>query len=426
MDTKLAKVSHLSQILSCAFSAVMLAIIVWPLVRPEQRGYSSLWDTSVSAYWPLALLAVCIVGAAGLQLASVLVARKSNSEKQVSTVSVARRAATNHEDCERKISARDGQIEQLQAQLERFTWLHDIAKDQAETIHRFVHITRCVIGKYELFDRVDPYIEFQLTIDNRSVYEICFADPVGVIFFGDRELSGALSWTERAAPTHGNEGVVTLKERLDRTDVIPILNGPEATFDFTRLKLGIKGDTFFDTVVRPQVANLGHQVTNNALLERYPKLDIQIVQATFSIRQDQRIERAITATYYVTIELAIHSRRNRSISIDRVRLYLPIPGKASNVYAETSPEKLSRRQYISKTGQVESLSYSDLTLDNLVARPLRFEDGTSISGGLQFTLGEMAIDDETIDRMRNRRFELALIDDVGEEHLKQGEIELAN
>jgi hypothetical protein len=83
MDTKLAKISHVSQVLSCVFSAIMLAIIVWPLVRPEQRGYGSLWHAGMTVYWPLALLALCIVGAAALQLASVLVARIARSVYQL-------------------------------------------------------------------------------------------------------------------------------------------------------------------------------------------------------------------------------------------------------------------------------------------------------------------------------------------------------
>jgi len=100
--------------------------------------------------------------------------------------------------------------------------------------------------------------------------------------------------------------------------------------------------------------------------------------------------------------------------------------KTFNVDADSSPKRLSRRQYIDKKGETNRLDSRTADLDNLASSPLRFENGTSISGGLQFTLGELAIDDGTVNRMKGRRFELTLIDDIGEEHVTHGEIEWAN
>ena len=62
-------------------------------------------------------------------------------------------------------------VDELHEESERYKWVYDIIRDQAETLYRFVSITDCRMGNHELRQRADPYIDFLVTIWNRSIYE---------------------------------------------------------------------------------------------------------------------------------------------------------------------------------------------------------------------------------------------------------------
>lgn len=279
MDTKLAKVSHLSQVLSCVFSAIMLAIIIWPLVPPEQHRYE-VWDTNVIAYWPLALLALCIVGAAGLHLASVLVARRSSAEgeKRVSTVPPARQADTNHEDCQRQIrnlestvsrlrehettqgiqiSARDTQIEQLQAKLNElktcpYELVHRIADQEAKVIRDFVSVSRVGVWRHKLQDAV-PAIKWGFMIKNDSIFPISLVEVRNNIFFEGVKLAERRfeDSNEVQELPQWRVGWVIFEQRLSSIEAQHIKSTPNGTFRFDGLIITISNPNNFP-IIEPQ------------------------------------------------------------------------------------------------------------------------------------------------------------------------------
>jgi hypothetical protein len=115
--------------------------------------------------------------------------RRSSGEKRVSTVPPARQADTNHEDCQRQIrnlestvsrlrehettqgiqiSARDTQIEQLQAKLNElktcpYELVHRIADQEAKVIRDFVSVSRVGVWRHKLQDVV-PAIKWGFMI----------------------------------------------------------------------------------------------------------------------------------------------------------------------------------------------------------------------------------------------------------------------
>ena len=142
---------------------------------------------------PVAFILSLIVAGA-LHFAAAVVSRKGKTdsprssgqsdsdkgEKGVSTVPLARQPNTNHEDCERKIqnlestvarlqrneqtqgiqiSARDTQIEQLQAKLNKlktcpYELVHRIADQEAKVIRDFVSVSRVGVWRHKLQNAV--------------------------------------------------------------------------------------------------------------------------------------------------------------------------------------------------------------------------------------------------------------------------------
>ena len=161
-----------------------------------------------------------------------------------------------------KTRSQVGELEQqlrvLQAWQDEFEWLIEIARDQANTIFRFVTPTTVHIGNHEL-KRSDPYIDFVLPIDNRSVYDVRPAESLeGRILFYERELRQPLRWVERIPIPRGDARSSTLRQNLTPEDVDYILETDGGHFDLARLKITIAGDAEFADRVTPQLAHVHH------------------------------------------------------------------------------------------------------------------------------------------------------------------------
>jgi hypothetical protein len=306
-----------------------------------------------------------------------------------------------------KVSAQEDQIKRLQVELNEFKWLRDLADDQASSIFRFVQITKCTVGKRE-FQRNDPYLEFVLAVDNRSVYDVNFAELNGSISFKDWQLTGALTWIERSAPTHGNVGQVIIRQALDRQDVIHILNGsPNVSFDFSRLQIGISRNG-----TQPQSAQVSHlSVTNEDLLKTYPKLAIQIRDSVFSwlIYDPPQL---CNEPCIVTLLLKLTNDRQTTITIETVKLATTINLSKHVAYAESGLEVWPRR-YVSAGRD----GHQGNALPNLNATtPLKLAAGESVDGALQFKFDSIRYMEPTGNAVEHEQFRLFLIDTEGECH----------
>ena len=95
-------------------------------------------------------------------------------------------------------------------------------------------------------------------------------------------VAGILSWVDGPAIlTAGNVGLNTFRQHLTEDDVTHILNGANAiSFDFSKLKIRAAN---CDGAVSPQLIDSHHlNLTNKSLLTKYPKLEINILQAVYS------------------------------------------------------------------------------------------------------------------------------------------------
>ncbi|HEY4422689.1 MAG TPA: hypothetical protein VGN10_00700 [Pyrinomonadaceae bacterium] len=219
------------------------------------------------------------------QAGNVLVKQSDsdNGKKRVSTVPLARQPETRLEDCERnlrnaqstvarlqrndethgiQISARDTQIEQLQAELtelktSRYELVHRIADHQAKSIRDFVSVSQVATWEDKLNDPV-PTIKWGFVINNSSVLTICLVEVRNNLFFENIELA------ERRFEDHneveqlgyGREGSFIFAQRLSGPEAQYIRNTPDGKFRFNRLKIKLGNPNSFP-VIEPQEIDIG-------------------------------------------------------------------------------------------------------------------------------------------------------------------------
>jgi hypothetical protein len=157
-------------------------------------------------------------------------------------------------------------------------WLHDIVDKQKGGIRYHIHVVEPQISQHELF-RDSPYIDFIFTCENNSVFPVCLYSLGGSIYFNSRLLNGTPKWTDNT-PKNIRPlemlSLVTLRQELSKEDVIFILNGSgdSARFSFGNLEIGVRSPDHPE--VEPQMLMMAESVTNEKLLEAYPKLKITI------------------------------------------------------------------------------------------------------------------------------------------------------
>jgi hypothetical protein len=309
-----------------------------------------------------------------------------------------------------QVSARDGEIQQLKTKLSGYKWLDEIATEQAQTIHRFVSMSECRFGRFELFQRNDPYIEFILDIWNRSVYDVSIPEPSGPIDFNGRELMGTPQWKEsKRSITWSNQGWFTLRQNLSSEDVVHIMNG-SAHFSFHLLNLRVEGAGIADNVI-PQPLSLSGLIPNNKpILDTYPKLQIQVSQlkAAFivNLQQGKSAEDAL-----ISMHVAVENHRTFPTIVEDIHFRIVIKGSGYITDAERG--KIWESMHINEEGKLQN---NEIELDNLTNRlPLRVLRA-EMSGCLQFifkTIGAEIFNNEVF-------YELILTDRSGERHLATG------
>lgn len=298
-------------------------------------------------------------------------------------------------------------------------WLHTTAVIQATSIPSFVRITKCGYGKFEFF-RTDPYVEFVFFSDNRSLYDIALCDDLGgSISFLKREFSGPLRWIDTPVLRHGDAGSFTVRQILTSEDVIHLLNGssPAASFDFRRLKIKGEGNGAFKEKVQPQDLRFFYLSLNNEkVVEKYPKLEINIHEAVFTYLIDSRPMHG-DAPVLVTLFLWVANPRRSAAVIDEIRLKISVNGKQHVAFAETGNDVYPRRD-IALTGVNVGLGLAHPNLN--AETPLRITESTRTEGALQFKFPEIDFLQINDEELATAAYTLILVDRTAEKHVKPG------
>lgn len=296
----------------------------------------------------------------------------------------------------------------LKAQQEKNKWLHEIAKDQAETIYRWVCVTRCAYtNNYDLM-RDDPHVEFVFYVHNRSVYNVQFDSLDGRIFFAGRQLTGLLRWIEKPEVlTYGNEGSFIIQQSLSKEDALHIRNASdEAYFDLERLKIIVGGNADFKDLIIPRPLQVSHcsvTLTNKEFLTKYPKIKITIERANLRAALERKTARQLGS--YILMEVSFENPRSTALEIQSFKLKVEKPGWSTLTIAR---EGEIREFYTFEDGR-ESLIGGQL--ENLNVVPFSAEQWHTFKGWLLFVIpGIMA------DNLEECSATLRIVDAAGEEH----------
>ncbi len=323
-----------------------------------------------------------------------------------------------------QLAARTADVDNAQTRYDETKWLRDIAKDQAQRIQAFIHVTGCGYNKHELLRNEDRYWEFGLHLDNRSVYDVCLFGLSGSISLPSRELVGELKWVPpMRVLTQGNVGSFTFQQKLTRDDVISVLNmDPLEILKFSGLEVTVKGVGQFESVVASQRLQTGHLLlTNSELLKAYPKLDIQINTAVYDwiISLGTKAQFNLSNPCYVTLFLDITNRRHPAIKVETFKLIVSVKGTDHLAFAD-SGNQVHPHRYITDEGS-EAVGHQSIPNLNH-AIPLVCRQDMPISGALQFVFKGLDfghfLDD--LDALDGAQFTLLIIDEDGERHPQNG------
>lgn len=435
---------------------ILAGVVAWK-TWPSSSSPLPQNEASMTAWLLPGSLILALVLTAGLHLAAALISRrkttpdpeKGNEERVYMTpderqsllderkIANQKRLEieTAHEPCERTISnlqsqvrsllaneqtqgfqigARQGQIEQLQAKLNEREWLWSIASQQAETIYRFVSITDCRISQHELFGRNDPYIEFLVTVSNRSVYDVALLDPVGRISFKGREFTEGLQWKESTrVVTWSDIKTFTLRQKLTIDDRVQILNGQG---DFTLgVEISAAGHGNSASIVTTQALHFDNDPPTNAeLLRDYPKLAILVRDGLLASFIVNLHDWAKGEDSYVTMPVTIKSIRPFPTVVESVELKVTTDTEQATAMAEHG--EAWQKLFIDEQNQ---LCHAERKLNNLADRlPLRMTQADAL-GDFQFIFRNRRL---MFINNQNVGYELILTDRDGEQHKFYGVI----
>jgi hypothetical protein len=178
------------------------------------------------------------------------------------------RTISNHESTIRRltehnqtqgiqISARDTQIEQMEAQLSElktspYELVHRVADHQAKNIRDFVTVSRVAVWEHNLNDPV-PTIKWGFMVQNRSLFPINLVEVRNNLFFESTELAERRfdPYNEVEQLPYWRDGSVIYEQRLSGPEAQYIKSKPDGKFRFNRLIIKVGNPNTYP-VIEPQ------------------------------------------------------------------------------------------------------------------------------------------------------------------------------
>jgi hypothetical protein len=310
-----------------------------------------------------------------------------------------------------QISARDGQIEQLRAELANLGWVREIALWQSTCVERYIS-TNCRIIDHSLIE--EPlFIDFLFSLESSSVYTLTATGVNGLVRMSNRRLGAALpnnyppriNSNEARDIAIGGTGYLTITQPLTRADAVSILNGG-GNFIFDGLVIEFETTPSIERDVK---LSPNDSVSNKELREKYPRLDIQFKRAVYFYVIDRRLDDSPVNDYDygITLDVTIENNRKTKIDIESVQVSLVSPVRPS-IQLQPDIGEIYERRSIDKAGNV----VKGKQLKNLATFPLSIIGRGKVSGCFQFSLEGVAIDG-----LKDSTASLILMDKYGEHHV---------
>ena len=321
----------------------------------------------------------------------------------------------DHGECKRIIGSLEVEVQNLQSQLQAKADQADqnarivaLADQQAAEIQGWVYSYQTLLGRHNLL-RDNPYIDFRFRIRNMSVFVITAESLSGTITFGGEPLSGTVQWIEPLENVHPGAGRPQIESECairltlqSEKDSALILN-QSSHFEFGYLVIMVTDSN--KATGKPVRLRIDGGLSNNGLLEAYPKLQMRIwAQKLIPLWRDRPIVGRHIVGSVVLIQFSIENRRDVPIRTQQFRLILGgfeerrVPAQQGVIFDNA----LLQNGEVNQTGN---------KLNNLAEQPIVVERGNPIDGWLQFV-----IRNESAQQLQGRSVNLEVVDARGEKH----------
>lgn len=150
-----------------------------------------------------------------------------------------------------RIQARDGEIATLKSDLDRWTWLHEIARVEKSALSKSVHVLDCEMF-HKGYDDPTPEVKFRFLVFNASVFPVTVDDVMkGFIRFGGKPLKGEKMLVNRVRDLgHGASAEFEVWHEMSRERAKEIASsGSTSYFDFVGFEITVKAGSGFDDVL---------------------------------------------------------------------------------------------------------------------------------------------------------------------------------
>ncbi len=456
MESNFTKASGLANVGIFIVTCLSTGFLIWKETRPQAANAVATPTGSSVNYWLIILVAAVLV-AACLNVVAALIARgkkqgptgDGNSLDQRVYMTTGERQSllderkaanekyleikTAHEPCERNIrnlesnvqrlrerdetwgvqvSARDGQIEQLQKGLKEREWLDAIAARQREAMQLYVGIDGMITDDGLTGESL--FIDFRFTLQSMSVYTLSVAGVGGTIRFGNRRLGTAVPnvYPPRIASNEDAQnfeiseiGYVTVTQPLTREDAVFILNQSNH-FMFDGLFIEVKTAPVIEEGVR---LSPNDQISNKELKEKYPKLDIQFETAIHYSIVDRHNPEWERTGYGIRLDLTIENKRLSNIEIEQIQLSVICGDLRSRLQFLPDTDEICEQKFIDESGTTQSMGKR---FKNLAASRLLILGKGKVFGSLHFSTEKIKIG-----QLEGSTASLILTDKYGEHHV---------
>jgi hypothetical protein len=293
------------------------------------------------------------------------------------------------------------------------TWLHEIALSHRQNISRYVHVEKCWIQRHELL-RDKPYLDFAIVVRNQSVYDVSINSLAGQLDFGPNLLAKPVELASN--PVHdrplGSIDTVTVRQPLEKEEVIYILNGRTDRFNFGALEVAVGGGSKFPEVKSENLNLQDISTGNEDLLDAYPKIPIDIRSAKSEMIADLDSWEMREFDGLMTMELYLKINRSIPAKITSAHLSANVRGEVRTLRASSGD--IWEGEVIRKGGE---RVYKGKKLTNLIQPIPLVIDESGVTAFVQFRLEKWG------GRVHEKiEFALTLKDESGEEHWAEGEI----
>jgi hypothetical protein len=283
-------------------------------------------------------------------------------------------------------------------------WLHEVAREQAQHLTSLIQIVNGLISDHDLISE-SPFIELRFLLKNSSVFPVSIPNFGGKLLFGNYQFDKEPTFIGKPVTDllFWHHGGFDLRQELSKHEAVMILNSERASFAFHRMDFPF----VVDGVIQNHSLVMSCEITNDVLMDAYPKLKSEIKQSLLTTHYNfdtEFVEDSPTGCY---VSLQVDFRNPRLKRITVIEFKLDTSPHMERVTASTTG--LIYQNVWLLEGRVEHHTRLTPNLSDDV--PIDANREEPIEGWVQFYLAKVSAK-----QLEGKAVTLVIVDTSGEEH----------